>query len=243
MSRHLHDFRVVAAAQRDGQRARAVARQRAAGLVHVDARAGDALRALPQAIGDLAGAFVALVPEVERHDDDAGVHVGAAAEAAGAHDHALRIAALHFVHRDFLDLAQLPVEVRDARAFRRGDEDAHEGAVFLRRELARKLRSPENGKPNTNSSSTTPNSASAPPTIHSGRLPVERAAQTRGIAVVEIVEHAIDAARHARLRHAVGEQLRRHHRRERQRDERRETHGRGHGHAELAEQTARCRRS
>ena len=62
----LDDLRVVAAAERDGQRPRAVARERTAGLVHVDARAGDALGSLPQAVGDRARAFVALVPEIER---------------------------------------------------------------------------------------------------------------------------------------------------------------------------------
>ena len=123
----LHDFLVVAAAERDGQRARAVARQRAARLVHVDARAGDALRALAQPVGDLAGALVALIPEIERHDHHAGVHFGAAAEAAGARDHALRIAAApprpcatSSTWRSWRS------RYCDARAFGRGDEDAHE---------------------------------------------------------------------------------------------------------------------
>ena len=57
--------------------------------------------------------------------------------------HASRIAVLHFVHRDVLDLAQLPVEVLDARAFGRGDEDLHHAAVFLRREFARQAQAGE----------------------------------------------------------------------------------------------------
>ena len=75
--------------------------------------------------------------------DHAGIDLGGAAEAARADVHAQRIAALDLVHGDRLDLAQLPVEILDARAFRRGDEDAHESAIFLRCELGGQAQSRE----------------------------------------------------------------------------------------------------
>ena len=108
----LHDFGVVTAAECDRERPRAVARERAAGLVHVDARAGDVLGALAQTVRDEAGAVVALVPEIERERNEAGVGLGGAAETACSHDHALRVAALYLVPGDLLHLAQLAIEVR-----------------------------------------------------------------------------------------------------------------------------------
>ena len=50
---------------------------------------------------------------------------------------------LDFVHRDLLHLTQLPVEIADARAFGRRDEDLHHAAVFLRREFARQTQTRE----------------------------------------------------------------------------------------------------
>ena len=115
----------------------------AARLVGVDARAGDVLRALANAIGDFARALVALVPEVERNHHAADVHLGAAPEAARAREDAACIAVFDLLHRDLLDLTQLPVEILDARAFGRRDEDLHHAAVFLRREFARQAQTGE----------------------------------------------------------------------------------------------------
>ena len=109
--------------------------------------------------------------------------------------------------RDLLHLAQLAVEVRDARAFRRGDEDLHHAAVFLRRELARQTQALRTACPAMQQHHAAPNSAERA-TDDPQRLAARPSrAQARGVTLVEVVEEAIDAAGHARLRHAVRERV------------------------------------
>ena len=97
---------------------------------------------------------------------------------------------------DFFDLAQLAIEIPEAGTLRSPDEDAHEGTILLRCGSLDSL-SAENGMPNTNSSSTRVNKSQRAAHDPPRAFAHQRVAQHLRIAVVEIVEHAIDAADHA----------------------------------------------
>ena len=85
--------------------------ERAARLVHVDARAGDVLRALAQPLRDLRRRCRRARPRGSSGSITMPVFtVGLAVEAAGARDTRGALPRLTSSMRDLLDLAQLPVE-------------------------------------------------------------------------------------------------------------------------------------
>ena len=76
-----------------------------------------------------------------------------------------------------------------------------QAAVFLRREFLRQPHARTRASPNTSSTSTMPNSAErAAARSTAAGVPAMAPAQARRVAIVEIVEHAIDATGHARPR-------------------------------------------
>ena len=145
----------------------------------------------------------------------AGVEVGAAAEAAGAHQHTrahcrARTSSMAIAST----CAQLAVEI-----LRCSSPPARSRRCARTRGLpAARVRSASRRPANGNApdeqhhehAEQRERAADDPQRPAAG----DGAAQARGVAIVEIVEHAVDAAGHARLRHAVGEQLGAHHRRQ-----------------------------